>query len=379
MITVTNSRNDTITLTIPRYALWEPTTITLTAFDTQPNNPINENIFPGVNISPGGFRPHRPVNLKVDFNTTNVDTNFSTLFYIKQSDFVLPLGNMAVTDSSIEGEIYHFSDYSGGDASENEATDQAGKAAEGGALNPNDWQSTYEIIEAMVRWAETLQKFGKDAQAEAILNKVREIVERDAGNFIEQPIPEDPCGSYKNTLIKFADLVFSFLDGDLVSQFSDRIGEIYNLCGIQGDIVCQYDIVHEAPYYYDRWVVNEVIPIYGDKFELGRVTGNGVTNVTVTGQANVAPFFGFGTNTISISGELTVDYQGDFWLEISWTEEWWTTSSWTFFPPEDPPYTISQPTHTDVNSLRFVALNGAVVQRPGGYTWTLNLYNLFND
>ncbi|MFC1568745.1 hypothetical protein ACFL4L_00795 [bacterium] len=379
VITVMNNRHDTITLTIPRYALWESTIITLTTFDTQPNNPIDDNIFPGVNISPGGFRPHRPATLKVTFATTHIDTNLSTLFYIKQSDFVLPLGKMAVTDSSIEGEIYHFSDYSGGNPSGGEAIDQAGKAAEGGALNPNDWQSTYELVEALIRWADMLQGLGKDAEAQAILDKVREIVERDAENFINQPIPENPCGWYKNALTKFGELVFSFLVyGDLVAQYSDRVGEIFNRCGIQGDIQCLYDIDHEAPSYDDHWIVNGMIPFIGTQ-EQGHLTGSGLTNVTVTGQASGATIIGFGTNTIDISGKLAVDYQGDFWLEIGWTEEWWTTSSWTFYPPDDPPFTISQPTHTDVNQLRFVALNNAVVQRPGGYKWVLHLYSLFPE
>ncbi|NQT25292.1 hypothetical protein HQ585_08055 [candidate division KSB1 bacterium] len=382
IITVANSRNDSITLTIPRYALWEPTTITLSTFDTQPNNPIHNNIFPGVNISPGGFRPHRPASLKVTFAATDVDTNLSTLFYIKQSDFVLPLGKIAVTDSSIEGDIYHFSDYSAGDPSGNEAIDQAGKAAEGGALNPFDWQGTYDVVEAMIRWADMLQGLGRDAEAQAILDKVREIIERDASNFINQPVPENPCGWYKNALTKFSELVFSFLVyGDLVSQYSARVGEIFNRCGIQGDIVCQHDIVHEAPpYYYDRWIVNGIIPFIGTE-EFGHLTGHGVSDVTVTGQAGGASIIGFGTNTITLSGELTNDYQGDFWLDIEWIEECWTTSSWTFYPPDpdDPPFTISQPIHTDVIPLNFPALNGAVIHRFNAYTWILNLYNLFPE
>ena len=125
-------------------------------------------------------------------------------------------------------------------------------------------------------------------------------------------------------------------------------------------------------------MVNDIIPIRGTETQ-GQITGSGVTSVSVTGQASRAIIIGSGTNTITISGKLSVDAQGDIWLDIDWTEEWWTTSSWTFYPPDDPPFTISQPTHTDVNSLRFIALDGAVVQRPGGWTWVLYLYNLFND
>lgn len=381
IITVANSRNDLITLTIPRYALWEPTTVTLTTFDTQPNNPIGNNIFPGINISPGGFRPHRPVTLKVDFATTDVDTNLSTLFYIKQSDFVLPIGNIVVTDSSIEGEIYHFSDFSGGDASESEVIDQAGKAADGGALIPYDWQNTYEVVEALIRWSEILQRLGRDAEAETVRNQMKEILERDAGNFINLPVPEDPDGKYRNALTRFGEVVYFALgNGDLADEYSDLVGEILSRFDIQGEIVCYYDIQHFGPGYVDRWIVNGIIPIIGDKLKSSRFAGNGTSNVIVTGHAaDGTVIIGSGMNTITLEGELKADYQGDFWLEVEWTENWWTTSSWTFFPPDAPPFTISQPPHTDNYPLKFPAISGSPVQLPYGYTWFLNLYNLFND
>ena len=226
-ITVANSRYDSITLTVPRYALWEPTTITLTTLDTPPNNPVGNNLFPGVNISPAGFRPHRPVNLRVDFATTHADTNRSTLFYIKRSDFVLPIGNCLVTDSSMEGAIYHFSDFSAGNPSESEVINQAGIAAGGGALNPFDWQNTTEGVASLIRWAEILQSLGREAEAESARIKMKEILERDAGIFIDQPVPEDPGGSYMNALFRYGEVVYSVLEeGDLVDQYSDRIGQL---------------------------------------------------------------------------------------------------------------------------------------------------------
>jgi len=380
-VTVANSRNDSITLTVPRYALWEPTTITLTTFDMQPDHPIGKNIFPGVNISPAGFRPHRPVTLKVDFAATKVDTNLSTLFYIKQSDFVLPIGKTAVTDSSIEGEIYHFSDFSGGDASVIEIIDQAGKAADGGALHPYDWQNTCEVVEALARWAEILQMLGRDAEAEAALNKMREILERDAGNFISLPVPEDPGGDYRNALTRFGEVVYSVLgDGDLSDEFAGRLGEMLKMYDIQGEIVCQYIIQHYGPGYYDQWIAKGIIPIVGDKSEYNRFTGNGINNVFVSGQAaDGTTIIGSGTNTITLEGEITGDSQEGFWLGVEWTENWWSASSWTFFPPDAPPFTIAQPPHTEVYPLKFPAISGSHVQLPNGYTWFLNLYHLFED
>lgn len=381
IITVANNRNDTIKLTVPRYALWESTTITLTTFDTPPNNPVSNNIFPGINISPAGFRPHRPVNLKVDFATTHVDTILSTLFYIKQSDFVLPLGNLVVTDSSIEGEIYHFSDFSAGDVSGSEVIDQAGKAANGGALNPYDWQNTYEVVEALTRWSEILQFLGRDAEAESVRNEMKEIMERDAGNFINQPIPEEPGGKYMNTLTRYGEVVYSVLEqGDLVDEYSDRVAELLNRCDIHGDIVCLYDIHHYGPGYWDVWIVNGIIPIVSDRLESSRIAGYGINNVNVTGQAaDGTSIIGFGMNTVNLGGELSTDSQGDFWLEVDWTENWWTTSSWTFFPPDAPPFTISQPPHTDNFLLKFPTISGSHIQLPNGNTWFLNLYSLFAD
>ncbi len=380
VVKVANSRNDTITLTIPRYALWEPTTITLTTFDNQPINPIHENIFPGVNIAPGGFRPHRPVTLKVTFATTEVDTQLSTLFYIKQSDFVLPLGNLSVTDSSIEGEIYHFSDYSGGDPSQSEVLDQAGKAAEGGALNPYDWQGTYDMVKALIRWSQMLELFENEVEAEAKFNEAKEILKRDAENFINQPVPDDPCGWYRNTFIKFYEMVSSHLtlsDGDLLSRYIDRFNELFNECGIQGDITCHYVLEQQAA--ATKWDIKGIVPFSGSPSTLGQFAGDGEANIVVTGHPGDCVTTGYGTNTISLDGEVTADIQGYIWLDVNWTEAWWTTSSITTTCPDDPPVTYSQPQHTDENFLRFLAVNNAVVGRPNGFTWTLHLYSLFPE
>jgi len=63
-ITLQNSRGDEITLDIPPDALPSSTTITLTALDAPPANPISSNIFPGVFIEPQGLMLLEPAELK---------------------------------------------------------------------------------------------------------------------------------------------------------------------------------------------------------------------------------------------------------------------------------------------------------------------------
>jgi len=385
VVTVTNSRNDSITLIVPRYALWEPTTITLTTFDIQPNNPIQKNIFPGVSISPCGFRPHRLATLKVIFAETSADTSLSTLFHIKQSDFVLPLGNMAVTDSSIEGEIYHFSDYSGGDPSQGEVIDQANKAAEVCASNIYDWQGTYEPVKALERWYKMLEFYENKNEAEARFKEMQEILARDAENFINQPVPENPCGEYKNTLMKYIQLILPQLTdpylwtqyGNLWHRYIDRLHQLLDHCTIAGDITCHHVIEQEMGGMYEKWIVKGEIPFF--PADPGQITGNGKADIDVTGQADDCTISGYGTNSITIGGELTVDSLGNYFLDVNWTVTWWTTSSITTYCPDDPPFTYSQPSHTDDNFLRFPVYDGSEVQRPNGFAWTLHLYDLYSD
>jgi hypothetical protein len=210
---------------------------------------------------------------------------------------------------------------------------------------------------------------------------MKEILERDAGSFINLPVPEDPGGKYMNTLSRYGEVVYAVLEeGELVDQYSDRVGELLDRCDIHGDIVCHYDIGHYGPGYWDRWIVDGIIPIASDQLESSRIAGNGTNNVVVTGMAaDGTVIVGNGVNTVSLTGELSVDDQDDFWLVVDWTENWWVTSSWTFIPPDAPPYTIHQPPHTEYYPIIFPTISGSQVELGGGYNWLLNLYTLFKD
>lgn len=373
-LTVTNAVGDSITLIIPTYNIWNSTNITLTAFDTPPKTPIAKNILPGVSITPAGFKLTQPALLKVKFKNDIADTNVAMLFLINQSDFVMPLGHLKVSKNSIVGEIYHFSDYFGGEPSGGETEGQVKKGSEGSGDGLTNWNDTFTDIEGLLSWADELMSMGDDEEAQKVIDRAKEILDKAAKNFLNLPVPDEPCGWYKNQLIKFAEAVFKLIGGDLGNQYSVRVQEIWNRCAIRGCIQCDYAISLVEGSASD-WFITGEIPFHSLNTDYLSVTGEGTLAQKIYAQTEDCLVTGSGTNQVTMDGKVTADNQGYLWLEVNWTENWNITNSWTMSCPDgsvtrsEPPYTLKFP-------LRFLAVEGYQIVQPGQYVWTLHLFNM---
>ncbi|UCH15730.1 MAG: carboxypeptidase regulatory-like domain-containing protein [Bacteroidales bacterium] len=382
IITVVNDRGDSITLDIPRYAIWNPTTISLTTHKTQPGNPIAENIFPGICITPAGLKLLQPATLKVNFATENPDTSSAALFLIRQSYFILPLGNQTVTDSTISGEIYHFSEIIGGEPTPDEATSQAGNA---GGMNPSDpygWEDTHDCVDALLWWAEFLTRNGRTEEGQECFDKAKEIAERDARDFLDLAIPDDPCGEYLTALLKFAELVMLLVGGDLERQIQDRVIEVVNMCNLRGEIEYDHNIFCTD---IDRSTTTKVtgnIPFYVNTLvqPYNAITGGGTAKVTINGPQEECYLTATGIHRVhEITGELKADQQGIYWLEMILDETWYesTTIYVTCPNPEnnsqEEMFSFRIPTQ-----VRFLVEDGYEVTIPdfdceGGRRWILRI------
>ena len=382
IITVVNDRGDTITLEIPRYAVWNSTTISLTTHKTQPGNPISENVFPGVCITPGGLKLLQPATLNVAFATESLDTNSAALFLIKQFDFILPIGSQTVTGRTISGEIYHFSEFIGGEPTADEASPQADKA---GGMNPPDpygWEDTHDCIDALLWWAEFLTRNGRTEEGQECFDKAEEIAERDARDFLDLPIPEDPCGEYLTTLLKFAELVISLVGGELEEQIQDRVIEVVNMCNLRGEIEYDHHITCTG---IDRHTVTKVfgnIPFYVNTLVQpnAKITGGGTATVTINGPQEECYLTATGIHRVdSISGELKADQQGIYWLEMTLNETWYeSTTIYVTCPNPDNNSQEQMYSYTIPTQVRFLVEDGWEFTMPdidcdGGCRWILHI------
>ena len=373
-ITVVNTAGDSITLIIPPYNIWNPTAVTLTAFDTPPETPIARNILPGVSITPAGLKLSQPAVLKVKFMNTITEPGIAMLFSINQSDYVIPLGHLKLTDNSIAGEIYHFSDYFAGEPSRGETDGQAAKCGGESGDGFTDWNDTFTDVEGLLSWAEELMSMGDDEEAEKVTDRAKEILDQAAKKFLNLPVPDEPCGWYKNQLVKFAEAVFSLIGGDLGNQFADRVQDIWNRCAIRGCIQCDYAIsLYESS--SPDWFITGDIPFHSLNTDFLSVSGEGTLIQKIYSQTDCL-LTGSGSNQVNLNGKVTADDQGYLWLDVDWTETWNTTNIWTMTCPGEAPVSRSELSWTEKLPLRFLVAEGYQIIQPGQYIWTLHLFSM---
>ena len=365
---VLNHKNDLISLIIPPYALQDTTTITVIPLFSAPVNPIAKNIFPGVRILPDSLRLLKPATLRVDMSTGILDTSMSALFYLYDSSLAYPLGNPEITDSSIQGEIYHFSGYMGGEPDGDEMVGQSDNTGYSGSSNPFDWQGTYTLVEGMLEYARLLILLGKTEEAQKVMEKINKIIENDAKKFIEQPIPEEPCGWYLTALFKFADKVFSMIGGELGDQFSDRIGELMDRCAFRGEIEFRHHITFfpQEGFVY-TWDITGFVPFSVSTQDYTTITGEGSVDHAISGHAGIAPdrceLTGAGIIPVTITGELTADEVGFPWLEMTFHETMFGDYGVTYICP-DVTFEQPQPVGNPGSTERFMMEEGYTVIVP---------------
>jgi hypothetical protein len=383
-LSVFTHRNDLISLVIPPYTLEDTATITLIPLFSAPVNPIAKNIFPGVRILPDSLRLQNPAILRVDMSTGVPDTSMSALFFIYDTNLVYPLGNLEITDSSIQGEIYHFSGYLGGEPNGDEITGQSDNSVLSGSSNPYDWQGTYTLVEGLLKYAELLIYLGENEQAQKVIDKANKIIENDANKFIKAKIPDNPCGKYLTALFKFAEMVNLMVGGELNMQFSDRIGDMMDLCEFRGEIEFRHHITFSAggPEYIYEWDITGFVPYSVSTKDYTTITGEGNVDHAISGHAGECEITGSGIIPVTVTGELTADQLGFPWLEMTFHETMFKDYGVTYVCPEYT-YESPQPASNPEPTIQFILKEGYTVIVPveepgasGSYVYIMHVHHL---
>jgi len=387
-LSIINHNKDSISLIIPPYALQDTTTITILPYFSAPNNPIAKNIFPGVRILPDSLRLLKPATIRVDISSGIPDTSLSTLFFLHDSSLAYPLGNPEISDSSMQGEIYHFSSYFGGTPDGDEIAGQSDNTGNSGSSNPFDWQGTYTLVEGLLQYAQLLIYLGNTEEAQKAVEKAIKIIENDTEKFIEVPIPDNPCSWYLQALLKFSEKLNLLIDGELNEQISDRIDDVLDSCAFHeitefhGEVEFNHYVTFAEGLIEDfeyNWDIQGSIPFSYCRLDNNTITGMGYVEHNISGHAAECELTGQGYIPVWISGELSFA-QGFQWLDMTFHETMFQDYGVTYVCP-GVIYVSPQPVGKPEPTVRFLMEDGYTVTIPvkttgasGTYVYTLHLH-----
>lgn len=341
-ISVMNGLGDEITLEIPPLAILGSELITLTTLDEPPENPIEENIFPGVTIEPEGLLLNGTAILRITLAETRGDLNACTIFWSVDPEYVIPLGNQDHSYDSIQGEIYHFSAYSAGKATINEISGQIDKARLYGhpsekiaasAATNYGWQITYTNILGLLHWADRSMALGMDSEAKKAIDEAKKVVEEDAEVFADEVIPPvNPCEDkeYIQALDKYYTVLVTLGAGESTAydKISNVYKQIYDQCRVRITIDADYKQTLKADDVTDEFICQGTITVYAPLFggktdEFGELTGGGTLMLTGSGSSEDCSWTKAGNVDIEVSGQLQWnDDWNNYDMKITLTEKW---------------------------------------------------------
>ncbi len=239
-ISLQSGRGDAITLRVPPQALFEPTTLTVTALTESPRRTFSNNIFPGVLLEPEGLVLNRPAKLQVQLAAPARQPEFARLVWLAgEAAIGLPSSPPAPEDS-IEAEIVHFSVYSGDQLTLSEAILWANIIATGGRERypeldfPDidgpvvDFLLTLELVNTLIeleRWKDLL-----GADEVTSFDQILGLLEQGALMFLDSPAPDDPCGLYHSFLREFSAISMLLSDPIIDQAFEQRIQQVDGNC-----------------------------------------------------------------------------------------------------------------------------------------------------
>ncbi len=349
-LTVTNSLGDVISLEIPIGALQEDTEITLRSLSVPLADPIAKNVFPGVKILPDGTTFLVPAKLKVILTKPLTSGAIAVLYHVKMAEFIIPIDDLSVTETSIEGYISHLSDYGGGEPSPSEGQALLDIALGEIPTSDNYGECNEAVSDALAINKEILLKEGDDSYLDDIAMRVLKEVQ----DFLKRSRPEPPCnpdyideafGYFKMMamfgLPEFDNLTLTHAADAVRQEIADLISEIVDRCRYQFNLYINIDMSFDEGLEKNYNGVTNLgcsdgdvgISVYGT--EILSLTGGGqfgVVTTEVTGSwyviASGSIDFKCDKNdipvdlilTLTIKGqvlEMIDSYAGDMWISAT--------------------------------------------------------------
>lgn len=376
---VTSKQGDVITLSFPEYAVSEAASVTLQILNETKTNPFSHNLLTTVRILPSGLKLKRPATMKVTFNSPLADTTFTMLYCRKQDDLAYPLEKKTVTNNSIECFVYHFSDYGGAVPTKSEVITQSEKMKSESGVDLWDWQGFYDLIKAMMKYWEMLTMFGETEKADELYDKIEQRIIEQVNAFLDLPVPNEPCGYYLQTLLKYAEMVFMMVsDEQLVERVQGRIGEVINQCNVRGELEFDYEFCFTAEGGTICRTITGFVPFYvnTEVEPYGKIEGSGQLEWNGTAYGVPCQYIEAGVVDVTLNGALELDDEGTAWFDFLIHEHAYGTIT-VICPNGTQSYPFSPP--DTEHEVRMLFENGYIEIRPvpgatsGHFKWVLHL------
>ncbi|MFN3695036.1 MAG: hypothetical protein ACK4UV_08500, partial [Ignavibacterium sp.] len=324
-IELINKSGDQIKLTIYPYSLEDTTNITLEILNDVAENPFSQNILTTIRILPDGLKLDSAATIKVTFNKDISDTSKTILYYRKENNLAHPLKSKWINNRTVEAFIFHFSDYGGAIPTSNEIISQTQNTSQEPNSNVWDWQSFYDLITALLKYEAMLELIGETDLSEQLHNKIVQKVTEQVNLFMNQPIPDEPCGYYLKTFLKYHEMAILIgVDEHIVEQMNEKLNEVLNRCYVRGELEFdyQYCVAAEGAEIcrtitgFVPFTVNTTVEPHGQINGSGNLDWSG----TMTGLPPNCIYNETGVVSVTLGGEMVIDEFGVLWLDFEISE-----------------------------------------------------------
>ena len=193
------------------------------------------------------------------------------------------------------------------------------------------------------------------------------------------PIPDNPCGDYMETLLKYTEMINKLVGGDMNIQMGNRVNEALNQCSLRGEIECSHNLIYSGQGYYEFTTASGSVPFSVDMANNEKpITGSGSIAGASSGGGSNYTITREGVITITISGNLVGDpSSGIYYLNMTLTENWWNPGTTTITTPEGTTTAPTEPYQSTVQ-LEYNVASGQQITKsdPLGVGSGFRTYNL---
>lgn len=339
-LSVQNHLGDIIDLEFQPRSVLQPVTVTLTTLAEPQTIPLSISTFPGIRIEPDGLLLNRPAKLTVLLAEPPEDNEKNTLFWSVRDDYVLPVADQEYSSDTIQGTIYHFSEYGAGIGTREEVSAQIQLAALAGippdkvampASARHTWQGSYTQVKALLHWGQMAMTLGDNSAADKAADEAKKASEKTIDDFLDEVIPPaDPCDDYFESLDKLLALA-TRLGAEGSTSYNrgvERWKQLYDQCKVRMILEIDYRQVMSEDDYNDDVRYQGNVTFYAPYFSLedgedfGKLEGGGTCLLQGTGSSEDCTWTKAGTVNIDLNGQITLDDTGIAYLELTLVEEY---------------------------------------------------------